>query len=391
MKINYEELISNSINNQLVRMSFSKPVKGCEITRIKVRPVIIKDAYKFQVTKTVGSKETNTVKEIHENMSYEELAKYLPGIFPNCFKQALIESKSSGYTLLAGKKNNVTVIENKSVGAPISDLSHNNTKQYILKEGVAVPFLVDLGVMTEDGHVTKAKYDKFRQINRYLEFVRDIVPCLPTDRTATIVDFGCGKSYLTFALYYYLKVMLGMNVEIIGLDLKTDVIKECTRLKNKYAYNSLSFCQGSIEEYTGKNEVDMVITLHACDTATDYAIYKAIKWNAKVIMAVPCCQHELNRALKNSRLKGICEYGLLKERFAALMTDAMRANLMAEAGYETDVLEFIDMEHTPKNILLRGIYRGGMLPKGVKERSDSLFEIADAQITLKRLLDEDNQ
>ena len=220
-------------------------------------------------------------------------------------------------------------------------------------------FLVDLGVQAKDGKIIHAKYDKFRQINRFLEFVEDILPQLPKDRTVTIVDFGCGKSYLTFAMYHYLKILKGYHVRIIGLDLKEDVIEQCKALAKKYRYGGLEFYVGDIAGYQGVSEVDMVVTLHACDTATDYALDKAVCWGAKVILSVPCCQHELNGQIKNEILAPVLQYGLIKERMAALLTDALRAQILESRGYQVQVLEFIDIEHTPKNILIRAVKKGG--------------------------------
>lgn len=239
-------------------------------------------------------------------------------------------------------------------------LSHNRKKNYILQEGVYVPFLKDLGVITEEGKIVRNRFDKFRQINRFLEFIEDILPELEQekDRELTILDFGCGKSYLTFAMYYYLHELKGYDIRIIGLDLKADVIAHCNALAKDYGYEKLDFLVGDIADYEGVDQVDMVVTLHACDTATDHALSKAVHWNAKVILSVPCCQHELNRQIEAKELMPIMKYGLLKERFAALVTDGLRAEYLEREGYETQILEFIDMEHTPKNILIRGVRRG---------------------------------
>lgn len=242
-------------------------------------------------------------------------------------------------------------------------LSHNRTKHYILEEGKPVDFLVGLGVQTPDGRVTKARFDKFRQINRYLEFIEDVIDELPTDRTIRIIDFGCGKSYLTFAMYYYLHELQHRDIQVTGLDLKTDVIKHCNELAEKLGYDRLKFERGDISTYEGTDVADMVVTLHACDLATDYALDKAVKWGARVILAVPCCQHELNRQITCDSLKPVLKYGIIKERIAALLTDALRANLLEQQGYETQILEFIDMEHTPKNLLIRAVKKGSMRPK----------------------------
>jgi SAM-dependent methyltransferase len=237
-------------------------------------------------------------------------------------------------------------------------MSHNRKKRYVLEEGIPVPFLQDLGVMTAEGKIVRSRFDKFKQINRFLEFIEDILPQLDKDRELTILDFGCGKSYLTFAMYYYLHELKKYDIQIIGLDLKSEVIRHCNELSEKYGYEKLHFLEGDIADYTGVDQVDMVVTLHACDTATDYALAKAVGWNAKVILSVPCCQHELNQQIQNEVLAPIFKYGLIKERMAALVTDGLRAQYLEREGYDTQVLEFIDMEHTPKNILLRAVKTG---------------------------------
>ena len=383
----YKELIDKSASEKLIRIVLSKPVKGNAESKVSVRPIKVKEKLMFQLTKSVGSKESNTVKQIHENLNSKELASYLEAVIPANFMQGLFELEGEGYSVLSNKKGTITVVKNKTVSSKKESLDHNRTKNYLIKEGDNVPFLRDLGVMTPDNKIAKSKYDKFKQINRYLEFVEDITDKFDKDKEITIIDFGCGKSYLTFALYYYLVMVKKINANIIGLDLKTDVINECNRLSKKYKYDKLKFIEGDIEHFEGVNHVDMVITLHACDTATDFALYKAIKWDADVIMAVPCCQHELNRSKGDAKLAGINKYGLLKERMAALMTDAMRANLLTQVGYETQILEFIDMEHTPKNILIRAVKgKKGMLPAKEIKAMEDLEELAGAEITLARLL-----
>ena len=261
-----------------------------------------------------------------------------------------------------------------------------------------VPFLHDLGVMTEDGKIVKTRTDKFRQINRFLEFIEDILPRLDRERELTILDFGCGKSYLTFAMYYYLHELKGYDIRIIGLDLKEDVIEHCGKLAEKYGYEKLTFLVGDIADYSGTDHVDMVVTLHACDTATDYALAKAVGWKADVILSVPCCQHELNGQLSGisggGNLAPVLDYGLLRERFAALATDGLRAKYLERSGYETQVLEFIDMEHTPKNILLRAVRRdadsgktsGRRKAEQAAEEIRKCEEFLQADLTLGRLL-----
>lgn len=302
-------------------------------------------------------------------------------------RQMQMETQRADYTVLVSKKGKVTIKSKiKKGGKKKIDMSHDRKKKYVLEEGVPVPFLQDLGVMTQDGKIVRAKSDKFRQINRFLEFIEDILPELDKGRELTILDFGCGKSYLTFAMYYYLHELKSYDIRIIGLDLKTDVIRKCNELAKKYQYDKLTFLEGNIADYTGAEEVDMVVTLHACDTATDFALAKAIGWNAKVILSVPCCQHELNRQMKNDVLSPIMNYGLLKERMAALVTDGLRAEYLKREGYDVQVLEFIDMEHTPKNILLRAVKTGRRADNEESIRACETF--LRVTPTLGRLLDE---
>lgn len=274
-------------------------------------------------------------------------------------------------TILTNKRGTVTVKMKKKTGS-VPELSkkplleHNRVKRYFLEDGEPVDFLVALGVQTPEGKVVKAKYHKFKQINRYLEMVEDILSSIDREDTIRIIDFGCGKSYLTFALYYYLKIKHNKDVEIIGLDLKKDVIEDCNRLKDRLGYRGLRFLQGDIRDYENTERVDMVVSLHACDTATDYAIAKAVGWDASVILTVPCCQHEVNRQIRCPQLDGVLQYSIIKERMSALITDAYRADCLEAVGYETQILEFIELEHTPKNLLIRAVKKGRETQKAVK-------------------------
>jgi SAM-dependent methyltransferase len=285
---------------------------------------------------------------------------------------------------MISKKGKVTM-KVKNIGGKQKMLSHNRKKRYILEEGMKVDFLIDLGVMTKEGKIVRTKYDKFRQINRFLEFVEDILPNLPKDREVTIIDFGCGKSYLTFAMYYYLKELKGYDIRIIGLDLKEEVINHCNELRTRYGFEKLDFYVGNIENFEGVDAVDMVVTLHACDTATDFALEKAVKWNASVILSVPCCQHELNWQIHNENLGPILNYGILKERMAALATDGLRGKLLEMEGYKTQILEFIDMEHTPKNILIRAV-KSGEKAKKQPESYQACVKMLGVEPTLEKLL-----
>lgn len=372
-----EELLKRVLTSLLVDMVISGARGGGDFIKIKVRPVMIRDSLYFQVSRY-------TDKQVfHENMTAEDALETLSGWILHDFRQAQIRMQDEMVTVLVSKKGKATIKSKKAACIETQNLEHNRKKQYIIEEGMAVPFMIDLGVMTESGKIIRTRYDKYRQINRFLEFIEDILPELPTDRTVHIIDFGCGKSYLTFAMYYYLKVLKHYDIRITGLDLKQKVIEDCQALADQYGYDGLQFLCGDIADYNGTDEVDMVVTLHACDTATDYALYKAVKWHASVILSVPCCQHELNRKMQCETLSGAFQYGLIKERTAALMTDAMRGQLLEMKGYKTQLLEFIDMEHTPKNILIRAVKTG---KKKNRESFADSMKALHVNPTLDRLL-----
>lgn len=373
-------ILEEQLDERLGRIIISNPRRAALAQKIKIRPVLLKDQLNFQVTEYRGKQ------VFHENMEKQEAIAYMEDQMKHFFGQMVLEGAQKTVHVLVSKKGTVTIKQKERKGEtkPV-ELSHNRKKRYILEEGTPVPFLVDLGVQTKDGKIVHSRYDKFRQINRFLEFIQDVAENLPKDREITIVDFGCGKSYLTFAMYHYLKVLCGYDIRVIGLDLKEDVIAYCNELKNKYGYEKMSFTTGDIASYTGVSAVDMVVTLHACDTATDYALEKAVQWGAGVILSVPCCQHELNYQIKNEDLSPVLRYGLLKERIAALVTDGLRAEMLEQCGYDTQVLEFIDMEHTPKNILIRAVKKAKTV-KADFEKYDQCCRALSVTPTLGRLL-----
>lgn len=355
-----KELLESILNEELLHIVVSGQKSKEVPQKIKVRPLESKEGVCFQAALWDGKK------EFHKNYGKEELVPTLLSWMSRDYKQMQADTTEKSVTVLVSKKGKVT-IKSKCCGTKRrrADLSHNRTKQYLLPEGTPVPFLVKLGVMTPEGKIIKAKYDKFRQINRFLEFIEDICPVLAKDRELTMIDFGCGKSYLTFAIYYYLHEIKGYDLRIIGLDLKEDVIRHCSELAKEFGYDKLQFLTGDIAEYEGVDQVDLVVTLHACDTATDFALAKAVEWKAKAILSVPCCQHELNGQMHSEVLQPVLKYGLIKERIAALVTDGLRASLLEEAGYRVQVLEFIDMEHTPKNILIRAVREDGQRGRAI--------------------------
>jgi SAM-dependent methyltransferase len=398
MDVAINQLFEAAIGDEFVSAIISNSSDRERITKIKLRPVMLKKELFYQASEYRGQQ------IFHTNYRKKELLEKLPDWFEGLFRQAEIITKREKATLLVSKKGKATVIKKKVTdiitdssekGASSYDISlqHNKAKNYILQEGNPLPFLIDLGVMTKEGRLVKSKSDKFRQINRFLEYIEDILPYLQKDKEITILDFGCGKSYLTFALYYYLKILKGYQINVIGLDLKSEVIEHCNQLSEKYGYDKLKFLEGDIASYHGNSGVDMVVTLHACDTATDYALLKAVSWGVQVILSVPCCQHELNKQIKSDTLKPILKYGIIKERMAALITDALRAELLETKGYRVQLLEFIDMEHTPKNILIRAVKRGKADSRN-KEVSRELMDcmnFLNVNPCLLRLLQDENR
>lgn len=356
MREELREALEYFLDERMEQAVFSNACNREQIIKVKIRPMLLRQSLVFQAEEFKGDQ------TFHKNLTKEDAIVYMGGLLDGIFRQMELSSQTGSMYVLVSKKGAVTVKMKKvslpKISANPINLNHNRSKCYILEEGKPIPFLEKLGVMTADGKVVRAKYNKFKQINRFLEFIEDILPRLSKDRELTIIDFGCGKSYLTFAMYYYLKELKGYSIRIIGLDLKQDVIDHCNQLSQRFGFEKLCFYHGDIATYEGVRQVDMVVSLHACDTATDYALAKAVQWKAAVILSVPCCQHELNRQLDNNMLEPILQYGLIKERMSALYTDALRAQLLESQGYRTQILEFIDMEHTPKNLLIRAVRQG---------------------------------
>lgn len=376
------QLLDICISDKLIDMVISGQKNKSEdkAVKIRIRPVILKNEIEYQVSEFVGRK------VLHSNHSAADVKKKIIDYMTEDFKQAQINMTDAAATILSSKSKTLTCKYKKAGQLKVQrDLSHNRTKKYIIQEGKPVAFMIDLGVMGQDGKIIRTRYDKFRQINRFLEYIEDILPKLDKERELTIIDFGCGKSYLTFAMYYYLKELKGYNIRIIGLDLKEDVIEHCNELRTRYGYDKLDFYVGDIATYKDVDKVDMVVTLHACDTATDYALAKAVKWGAEVILSVPCCQHEANRTIKSDILSPVMEYGILKERMAAIVTDAARAKLLTANGYDTQILEFIDMEHTPKNLLIRAV-KGGKEDISAREKTKDMLEALNLELTIDKLI-----
>lgn len=384
------QLLQETVNCGLYQIILSNARDKEKAYKIKIRPIVLKDKLCFQETTYQGTK------VFHENFQEAEMILHIEKYLEQDFKQCEIEHTNTKAVVLVSKKGKMTIKRKQNrqqktkEKQEVVSLAHNRMKKYILEEGIAVPFLVDLGVQSTDGKIIRSKYDKYKQINRFLEFIEDILPALPMEKELQIVDFGCGKSYLTFAIYYYLHELKGLEVSITGLDLKEDVIMHCNELSRKYGYDKLKFIRGDIAEYEGLTKADMVVTLHACDTATDYALEKAVKWDAKVILSVPCCQHEVNKQIKCDTLQPVLQYGIVKERMSALITDAFRAELLRTVGYEADLLEFIEMEHTPKNILIRAVKKEKQNRAKQQEEMDKInaaMQFLHIEPTLYRLLE----
>ncbi|MGG7152823.1 class I SAM-dependent methyltransferase [Clostridium neonatale] len=339
--------IDDMLNDELIKIVISNKInKENKYNKISIFLKENKKKEYYQIEKY-------TDKQVfHENIEKEELRDKILEFVYNNYKQLNGWSEKTTFDMKISKKGKILLSKSKTNNTKLSNKSHNKEKNYILKEGTIIKPLIDLGVFTKEGKVVNSKYDKYKQINRFIEIIDDEIK-KKDYKELTILDFGCGKSYLTFVLYHYFVEIKKINVKMIGLDLKEDVINKCNKIAKAYNYENLHFELGDINGFKYNNKVDMVITLHACDTATDYALYNAIKWNAKMIFSVPCCQHELNAQMKSENLNILINYGIIQERIAALMTDSIRGNLLEYMGYKTQLLEFIDIAHSPKNILIR--------------------------------------
>lgn len=348
------ECIYKIFENNITKMVISKPVsKQAEFKKITVN--LLKDCY--QITKF-------TDKQVfHENVRSDAISERVAVLTDGNYLQINAWSDDKEISVSVTKKGKLFYkAKNISGTATSVKQEHNRQKQYILPEGEVIAPRVDMGIFTKEGKVVNSMYDKYKQINRFIEIIDDSVK--QSDyKKLNIIDFGCGKSYLTFIVYYYLTEIKKIDTTIIGLDLKKDVIEKCNKAAEKYGYKNLRFELGDINGYKCPFDVDMVITLHACDTATDFALYNAVNWNAKMIFSVPCCQHEFNKQMKTENLEILTRYGIIQERFSALLTDSVRANLLEYAGYKTQLLEFIDLAHTPKNILIRAVRKQGQSAK----------------------------
>lgn len=347
MNIEKDILIEEILNNNPYRIVVSNPRSK---TATNYKKVVIQK-------KVIGKNEIYQIENytqtqvFHKNIENSELKSELTGLLDGEYKQVNAFFEGEEFDIKLNKDSKCYLKKNVSA-VKIQPISNNRVKNYILKEGDNIPVFVELGIFTSEYKIVNSMYDKFKQINRFAEIVDDVLKTYNKE-SINIIDFGCGKSYLTFVLYYYLVEIKKINANIIGLDLKADVIRKCNELAKKFGYEGLRFEVGNINGYKAPFDVNMVVTLHACDTATDFALFNAINWNADIILSVPCCQHELNKQIESEELSGLLKFGILKERCAALVTDAIRGCLLEYKGYKTDIMEFIDIAHSPKNLLIR--------------------------------------
>lgn len=363
----------------LEKAVLSQPVKPVFDSKVTIRPIASKSGRIFQAERFRGTK------VFHENLTADALLKLFRDELDGRYRQVLIVASGSAaqYSLKVNGSYKRSVAP--TVPRPADTLSHNREKSYILAEGENIPALVDLGVFSADFHIVKAKYDKYKQINRFIELVDQAISKDGREKF-TILDFGCGKSYLTFILYYYLTVKRGVEAEIIGYDLKEDVVEKCGAIAEKYGYSGLHFVRADVSrDALYDKHIDMIVTLHACDTATDYALFCALSKKADYIFSVPCCQHEVNLSIKKGgELDIFLEHGIIKERMCSLLTDSIRADVLEDMGYKVDLIEFIDFEHSPKNIMLRAV-RNGKTGSGRIERAKELAVRYGFEQTLLRL------
>ena len=383
----FELLKENFENKNITKCIFSNMKGDYEYTKIIIKPLIIKNNFVYQFEQFKNNK------AYHSNLTIEESIQKLSTIIEN-FYQYVVFTTEADIQIIRGKKDfNMKSTCNQK---EICSLEHNKIKKYILEEGAPIPFLIRLGIMGEDGKVFKKSYDKFRQINKYLEFIDETIKELKNkkyiDTHIKAVDFGCRKSYLTFALHYYLKNIQNMTFEVIGLDLKKDVIEHCNQIAKDLNMENIEFLTGDIKDFNKLKNVDLIFSLHACNNATDYSLLKGLELDAKAILAVPCCQHEFNQKMSQNKKSEfftfenpIGKHGILLEKFASLATDAFRALSLELCGYKTQVMEFIDMEHTPKNILIRGIKENPN--KNILEKKLQEYEIYKKFLGIEPLLD----
>lgn len=372
-----EKLVKEYFTADTLRCVLSDPLEGSEYRKVNIKP--IKSGYQAeQFTKT---------QTFHKNMSAEETIAYIETAMNGSFKQYTSWSLEWECSIGISKKGQILHKRCKNKTNIEVSGEHNRVKDYIIKEGECIQPLIDAGIFTKDGRVINSMRDKFRQINRFIELVDDNMSLerFAKKKQITVLDFGCGKSYLTFLLYYYFTAVKGFSVRMIGVDLKESVLEECRKAAERYGYEGLEFIARDIKDFRFEDTLDIMISLHACDTATDFALYNALRWKAEMILSVPCCQHEINSQLEKNSLLPMTGYGVIKERMGALITDSIRGDLLRYCGYKTQILEFVELEHTPKNLLIRAV-RTGKTDLKALETVEKLMADLDIKPTLYNLL-----
>ncbi len=374
-----QTLCSAFDSGKLIKVIFAgKRRKSIEYKKVTMRPVSIKGEYMYQAEFHYDKKVT------HQNIPYYGGIDFACGIIEDDFKQINILTEDEDIQILAAKPDKPKITR-QATQRKAGDLSHDKKKQYIIEDGTPCDFLIELGVMSPEGKVFKKHYSKFRQINRYLEIADDSFDSLPKEGRLRIIDFGCGKSYLTFALYYYLKLVRGRDVQIIGLDLKEDVIRFCNATAKKLGYDELIFLTGDIADFVSTG-ADMVVTLHACDTATDFALINAVKWHSKVILSVPCCQHELFSQIESDINQPMLKHGIIKDKFTELLTNSLRGLKLEAAGYDVNMIEFTSLEHTSKNVMIKAVLPSKENP-AAKEKASQEYEALKKFYNVKPTID----
>lgn len=373
------KVLNEIVNKQnLISMVISNPrKKSQDIKKVAVRPVIINSAFMYQAEYHYENKVT------HYNFHEDEFVDFIFHTVATYFKQINIFTGENDIQVLANKPEKAKIIY-KEATKKLTTTDHNRRKKYLIADNKPCDFLIKLGVMDKNGKVVQKHYSKFRQINRFLEIVSDSMEYLDKDKIK-IIDFGCGKSYLTFALYYYLKVQQNIPVEIIGLDLKENVISLCNQIAQELNYTELTFKLGDIADYKDTC-CDMVVTLHACDTATDYALINAVNWNAKVILSVPCCQHELFNQIDNKIENSMFKHGIIKDKFTELLTDGLRGLKLESKGYDVSMIEFTSLEHTSKNIMIRALLKEG-ISQEAKDNALKEYQLLKEQYNVSPTID----
>ncbi len=340
-------------DDSFIQLVLSSPVKDIEpdTHKVSARPIELSSGCSIQFTRHEASRET------HQNFAPSDATTEVERLFGTSFRHAHLFTTSADVMAKQKASGKLKLSRRTPSKQKPQSVEHNRSKQYLIPEGVPCPFLIEIGVMNAEGRVRASKYDKFRQVNRFLEFVEDVYSSLPQNGVLRVVDFGCGKSYLTFAMHHLLVQKHGRKVQMLGVDLKQDVIDDCRGIAERLECDGLEFIAANVEDIEPPGPVDLVVSLHACDTATDIALGRAVAWQAKAILSVPCCHHEFASKMNRDVLPPVQQHGILRERFAEIATDAYRAQMLEASGYRAQVVEFIDLEHTARNLLIRAVRR----------------------------------